>query len=164
MKVPNWLLIAQQEIGEKEVRGGENPRILAYLRATDLGSPGDDEDETPWCSGFVNWVMQRIGFKGTRSAWAQSWATWGKEVDPVVGAIVVFRWANGTGHVGFVTGLRGDMVKVLGGNQKDSVCECWFNDNYVIGYRMPAFTPVVYVRVNEGLEKEAATIGRKDTR
>jgi uncharacterized protein (TIGR02594 family) len=145
MKVPNWIEVALKEIGETEIQGGENPRILEYLRATDLGKPGNLEDETPWCSGFVNWCMQQVGFKGTRSAWAQSWAKWGKEVEPVIGSIVVFRWNNGTGHVGFVTGKKVGLVQVLGGNQSDSVNRSWFNTAHVIAYRMPAFTPVQYV-------------------
>jgi uncharacterized protein (TIGR02594 family) len=144
-KVPNWIPIARAEIGESEVQGGENPRILEYLRSTDIGDPADLEDETPWCSAFVNWCMQKVGFRGTRSAWAQSWAQWGKEVDPVIGCIVVFRWSNGTGHVGFVTGFRDEMIKVLGGNQQDEVCEEWFNTGHVIAYRMPAITKVIYV-------------------
>ena len=145
MKVPNWMLIAQKEIGEHEIVGGENPRIIEYHNSCTLHAK---EDEIAWCSAFVNWVMQQVGFKGTRSAWAQSWAEWGKEVEPVVGAIVVFRWDNGSGHVGFITAWDDNDVEVLGGNQADSVCKTRFSWSHVISIRMPAYTPVKYVEVD----------------
>jgi uncharacterized protein (TIGR02594 family) len=147
MKIPNWLVIAKKELGECEIPGsGDNPRIVEYLKATSLEA-SEDHDATPWCSAFVNWCMQKAGFKGTRSAWAQSWADWGKEVEPCVGAIVVFRWDNGTGHVGFIEDWDDDGIKVLGGNQQDQVCEERFGWGHVIATRMPAHTPVEMVEV-----------------
>lgn len=144
MKVPNWIKVARHEMGVHEKRGGENPRIIEYHNATDLHA---SEDEVPWCSSFVNWVMQHCDFKGTRSAAAVSWADWGKSVadDPPIGAIVVFEWPSGGHHVGFAVAFREGSVKVLGGNQSDEVNETWFSDRHVMDYRMPAKTKVEYV-------------------
>ena len=75
-----WLEIAEREQGVAEVPGaGDNPRVVDYLMSTTLGSLENQNDETPWCSAFVNWCMEQAGIKGTNSAWARSWLDWGKE-------------------------------------------------------------------------------------
>ncbi|MCD4737613.1 MAG: TIGR02594 family protein [Bacteroidales bacterium] len=58
-------------------------------------------DETAWCSAFVNWCMEASGIEGTNSAWARHWLFWGEPVNnPVRGCVVVFKRGTG-GHVGF---------------------------------------------------------------
>jgi len=117
---PPWLSVARAEIGTKEIKGAQhNPRIVEYLKAT-----GNwwSTDETPWCSGFVNWVMKQAGFAGSGSAKAVSWLDWGKRIDqPVNGAIGVISYGGGKGHVGFVVGKQGNNILLLGGNQGDQV-------------------------------------------
>ena len=149
MRMPNWLKIAGDEKDKNihEVRGGENPRILEYLRATDIGAPYNREHETAWCSAFANWCMQQVGFKGTRSAAALSWADWGKDVtdEPPMGAIVVFDHGNGSGHVGFFIRGNDNGLFVLGGNQSDAVNVKFFGWSEVVTMRWPAHTPVIMV-------------------
>ncbi|WP_224984859.1 TIGR02594 family protein [Geomonas agri] len=66
-----WMGIARKEIGQKEVAGHrDNPRILSYHATTTLKAT---DDETPWCSSFVNWCLKQAGVKGTDSAAATSW-------------------------------------------------------------------------------------------
>ena len=133
-KMP-WMDIAEAEIGEEEITGGENPRIIAYHAATTLGA---DEDEVPWCSSFVCWVLKQSGYKSTKSAWARSYEAYGtKLTEPKVGCIVVFNWGNGTGHVGFVTAFTATTVTVLGGNQSNSVNETRFSRANVSAWRWP---------------------------
>jgi len=117
---PPWLAIARAEIGVKEIVGKKhNPRVLEYLGAT---RGRWSTDETPWCSGFVNWVMGQAGYGNTGSATALSWLTWGKKVgNPVVGAIGVISHGGGKGHVGFVVGKQGNNLLLLGGNQRNAV-------------------------------------------
>lgn len=134
-----WMEYAYAEIGVKEVSGGAaNPRIVEYLHSTNLGSPDDNSDETPWCSGFVNWCVEKSGNAGTDSATALSWATWGKSTTaPVAGDLVVFNWGGGKGHVGFFVSGDGDTVKVLGGNQSDEVDIKSFARSLVYRLRAP---------------------------
>ncbi|MBI1298805.1 TIGR02594 family protein [bacterium] len=115
-----WIVVARGELGTKEFAGDKhNPRVIEYLKTT--GSWWST-DETPWCSGFVNWVMQQAGYTGTNSAKAISWLTWGKKVsEPVLGAIGVISYGGGKGHVGFVVGTQGKNVLLLGGNQSNQV-------------------------------------------
>ena len=66
---PRWITIARQEISIKEIKGSShNPRVVEYHETT--GKFGNDE--TAWCSSFVNWVMIKAGYQGTNSAVAVS--------------------------------------------------------------------------------------------
>jgi uncharacterized protein (TIGR02594 family) len=132
---PNWLSIAEGEIGIKEIKGNKhNRKILEYHQTTGKFS----DDETPWCSSFVNWVMEKAGYKGTGSAKALSWQNWGKDVgQPVYGSIAVFSWGGGKGHVGFVVGKSGNNISVLGGNQKDQVNVSTFSTSKIVAYVVP---------------------------
>jgi len=140
--VPKWLQIARGELGQAEVPGpGSNPRIVEYLRSTDLGAPDDRRDETPWCSAFVNWCIKQAGLKGTDSAAAASWRHWGVELeDGRLGCVVVMTRPGGN-HVGFYEGENDDGVLVLGGNQGDQVSRKWFSWERVTNFRWPEEGP-----------------------
>ena len=103
--IPKWLQIAREELGQAEIPGPKsNPRIVEYLKSTDLGPPDDQQDETPWCSAFVNWCIKQAGLKGTNSAAAASWRHWGVELeDGRLGCVVVMTRPGGN-HVGFYEG------------------------------------------------------------
>jgi uncharacterized protein (TIGR02594 family) len=144
---PVWMDIAEKEIGQAEVRGGENPRIIEYHATTTLKAK---EDEVPWCSAFVNWCLLQAGIKGTNSAAAKSWLTWGEEIEvPEYGCICVIRKvikvadpATGSSsgyHVAFWLRDDGKRVWLLGGNQGDTVKEMSFGlaGYEICGYRIP---------------------------
>ena len=97
----------------------------------------DDSDahEYPWCSAFVNHVMIRSGYCGTRSLSARSWLDWtqGQRISSFrFGAIAVFERVIDDGrrsgrrrmggHVGFILGEDSDSYLVYGGNQHNHVC------------------------------------------
>lgn len=146
---PKWILIAEGELGQHEISGDENPRIIAYHATTTLHAM---EDEIPWCSSFVNWCMEQAGIKGTNSALAKSWLNWGKSiVTPVIGCICVIKKkqsgndiATGSSsgyHVAFWLEEKEGRIHLLGGNQSDMVKMSSFNlESYeIIGYRMPVW-------------------------
>lgn len=127
----SWIDIAIAEIGVKEnaLPGEHNNRIVEYHKATTLKA---SDDETAWCSSFVNWVLLQAGDKGTGSALARSWLNWGKAIDtPQRGCIIVIKkktpgYTATTGstsgfHVGFYVSHSESAVKILGGNQSDQV-------------------------------------------
>lgn len=146
---PRWYQIAEAELGvhENAEPGQHNQRIIEYHSATSLRA---HEDEVPWCASFVNWVMRQAGIPGTNSALAASWLDWGTFIDSGrIGAVTVirrigFRRDAATGswtgnHVGFFVSLEGNRLRLLGGNQSDSVRFSNFNlDAYEIrGFRWP---------------------------
>ena len=146
----DWMKVAEGEIGQKEDkrRGQHNDRIVAYHQAT---SGRVSDDETPWCSAFVNWVMAEAGYAGTNDGRANSWLTWGKRLDaPREGAITVIRRKQAgrdraTGsrsgyHVGFYHSTQHGLIRILGGNQSDQVRYSNFplKDYEVSAYRWPS--------------------------
>ena len=121
-----WYQVALEELahGVVEVEGeANNPRILEYHATCDLQATND---ETAWCSAFVNWCMIQAGRTGTNDAAARSWLQWksgSKIASPKLGCVAVF--ARGTkpweGHVGFFASEDDGYVQVLGGNQGNAV-------------------------------------------
>lgn len=134
----SWMAVALHELGQKEVEGvGHNPRVLEYLRSTDLDRTMAGSDETPWCSAFVNWCFEMTGYAGTNSAAARSWLGWGQTVQlPSRGAVTILS-RDGGGHVGFFVSSTVERVKLLGGNQGNQVCVADYDRKRVLGYRVP---------------------------
>jgi uncharacterized protein (TIGR02594 family) len=134
-----WMPIALSEQGTKEIPGkGNNPRIVEYLKSTDLDTVSASKDSTAWCSGFVNWCVEKAGFAGSNSAWARSWLNWGRSVSrPRRGCIAVFSRGTG-GHVAFYVDSEGSEYRVLGGNQSDGVCIAGYPKGRLLGFRVPA--------------------------
>lgn len=133
-----WMRIALSQLGVKEWTRGDNPVIQQYLRSTTLPSSLASKDETHWCSAFVNWVMEKAGLAGTDSAAARSWLNWGKKVEtPHRGVITVFS-RDGGGHVAFFVERQGDQIKVLGGNQSNTVSIAGYQAARLLGYRLPS--------------------------
>lgn len=135
-----WFDIAMKELGTSETAGsGDNPRIVEYLRSTSLAGNMAANDETPWCSAFVNFCVEQAGFAGTDSASARSWLHWGRPTEvPVTGCIAVFKRGDPpSGHVAFYVSESGGHIKVLGGNQGDKVCFAQYARDRLLGYRVP---------------------------
>ena len=145
----SWMAIAEAEVGVREnaAAGQHNKRILEFHKSTTLRAT---EDEVPWCSSFVNWVMMESGRTGTRSAAAKSWLNWATGLEtPRLGAVTLIKKKTGgadkaTGsssgfHVGFYVSATDTHLRLLGGNQSDSVKYSNFQlSKYdVKGYRWP---------------------------
>ena len=136
------LKIAVAELGEKEIFGNHahNQTIVDY--AKDAGFDWVNDDETPWCSIFVNWVAQQNDLISSKKANARSWLLIGQKVDqePEPGDVVIF-WRESPqswkGHVGFFFGYSkdGSRVYCLGGNQGNQVSISAYDANTVLGFR-----------------------------
>jgi len=134
-----WVQWAKGELGTEEIKGKEhNQRILTYGKS--VTSIAYKEDETPWCSVFVNWVFDQVGIEPTRSALARSWLQWGIDCGSYkYGAVCIMQRGNKSwqGHVGFAVDHKNDKVLILGGNQSDKVSLQWYSLKDVLGFRMP---------------------------
>lgn len=135
-----WMDLAQAAIGTKEIAGfKDNPEIMSYY--ADAGHPNTAHDETPWCAAFVSAMLERSGCANPKTLLARDFLEYGESLsEPEEGCIVVF-WRvspnSWQGHVGFVTEWTATTVKVLGGNQADSVNVQTFKRSQVLGYRRP---------------------------
>ena len=129
------LLIALKEVGQKEIVGDvDNPRIVQY--SSDIGNTWVKDDEVAWCSEFVNWCLLQAGIKGTKSAVARSFLTWGEETKtPQLGDLVIFGWTPTSGHIGFYINETPTTVRVLGGNQSDEVNITTYKKDKILSYR-----------------------------
>ncbi|HSR41594.1 MAG TPA: TIGR02594 family protein [Longimicrobiales bacterium] len=132
--------IAAAEIGQKELPGeAHNPRIVEY--AQESGITWIDDDETPWCSTFMNWIAFEGEVERTDRANARSWLTVGRKADPPEPGDVVIFWRESVdshkGHVGLFLGFSsgGDRVYVLGGNQGNQVGVSAYGSDRILGFR-----------------------------
>lgn len=138
--------IASKFIGQKEVPGtGSNPQIMAMLNIDHAWPTGD---HVPWCSGFVNYIAFILGLNRTKSLRARSWLNDRivAQFDAKIGFdIVILKRGRGIqpgpevikapGHVGFFVGFTEEYVKVLGGNQNDSVNTSHYKKSRILGVR-----------------------------
>jgi uncharacterized protein (TIGR02594 family) len=141
-----WMEVALNEFYTSELAGHNrnNPRILEYHSAS-RGHATDDE--TSWCSSFVNWVMREIGVQGTGRANARSWRNWGNPIPlaaPQYGAVTVL-WrespSSWKGHVGFFAGIERGRLILLGGNQGDAVSLRPYPRSHLLDFRWPPGFP-----------------------
>lgn len=129
------LQIAASQIGLNE--RDQRAAIQDYLTT---GGANLDPATTAWCAAFVNSSLKQAGIEGTGSNMARSFLDWGQAVDqPQRGDVAVFRRgdANGPyGHVGFFDGYNEDgTIRVLGGNQGDSVSVAAYSPDKLLGFR-----------------------------
>jgi uncharacterized protein (TIGR02594 family) len=143
----NCVRAASKFIGASEVPGiVHNPLILAMLQ---LDAKWVQDDETAWCSAFVNFICFFLDFPRTRSLSARSWLQIGQVIkleDAEVGNdIVILKRGKGKqpgpetisapGHVGFYAGHDKTYVHVLGGNQSNSVSIAKYKVSDILGVR-----------------------------
>lgn len=91
-----------------------------------------------WCATFMNMVLAKVGYSGTNSDAAKSFAQYGRRIsEPRVGAIAVLTRGNG-GHVGVVSGVdnHGNPI-IISGNHGKRVGEAIYPRSRVIAYVMP---------------------------
>jgi uncharacterized protein (TIGR02594 family) len=92
-----------------------------------------------WCATFMNFVLAKVGYAGTNSDAAKSFADYGRRIsEPQVGAIAVLTRGRRGGHVGVVSGIdaNGNPV-IISGNHNKTVGEGVYPRSRVIAYVMP---------------------------
>jgi len=95
---------------------------------------------TLWCARFMNFVLERSGFKGTGSDAAKSFASYGHRVPgPRVGAIAVMTRGKYGGHVGIISGIdeHGNPIVISGNNYGRKVGESTYSRSRIYAYVMP---------------------------
>jgi uncharacterized protein (TIGR02594 family) len=133
----NLINIALSQYGIAEHSDSQNPEILKYFQS--IGYDWVKEDETAWCSAFVNWVAKVCGHKYSGKLNARSWLDVGTPVEfPILGDVVIL-WRESPnswkGHVGFYINETGNNYWILGGNQMNSVRISQYPKNRILGFR-----------------------------
>ena len=87
---PEILSHAMDFYGLREMPGEKNnPRILDFFEAA--GHSWVQDDETSWCSAFINYLAVKCGYEFSGGLNARSWLEVGETMKiPTVGDIVVF--------------------------------------------------------------------------
>lgn len=114
-------------------------RLVAEARKYIGTNPTDMQRR--WCARFMNLVLARLGYNGTGSDAARSFASYGHRLSqPKVGAIAVLsRGRNpNLGHVGVVSGFdrRGNPI-IISGNHGRRVAESVYPRSRVVAYVLP---------------------------
>ena len=90
-----------------------------------------------WCAEFMNMVERKMGRRGTGSAMAKSFASYGRRVsNPRPGDIAVLS-RRGGGHVGYVMSVQGNKVKLISGNHGRKVGIGTYPRSRVIAFVRP---------------------------
>ncbi|MBU0778031.1 TIGR02594 family protein [Patescibacteria group bacterium] len=132
------LKLALSFYGLKEIPGEENnPKILKFFK--EIGQGWVQDDETSWCSSYINWCAYKTGMEYTGKLDARSWLRVGYGVvDPSLGDVVVY-WRDKPnswkGHVGLFINKQGSEIYTLGGNQSNMVNISPYPLNRLLGYR-----------------------------
>ena len=138
-----WITEAKSALGRREAR--DRNWLMDWLKRD--GRSLGDPSKNPWCGDFVETCIRMglpdeplLGALGTNPYWARNWLLFGREVQPITGAVLVFVRGSG-GHVGFAIGQDDTHFYVLGGNQSDAVTIARIVKSRLLGARWPATYP-----------------------
>ena len=138
-----WMTEANSALGRHEAR--DRFWLMDWLKRD--GRSLGDPSKNPWCGDFVETCIRMalpdeplLGALGTNPYWARHWLLFGREVQPITGAVLVFSRGSG-GHVGFAIGQDDAHFYVLGGNQSDGVTIARITKSRLLGARWPATYP-----------------------
>lgn len=120
--------IAKKYIGLDENQDTQEIMNLLESKAVN-GDITINPAKTSWCAAWINFCERSVGNPGTGALNAQSFNTYGKEInqdDAVEGDILVMHFAEDAGWQGHVTYFvswddNANTVKCLGGNQSNEV-------------------------------------------
>ena len=131
--------LASQYIGMQEIIGEQDNQTIVQM-FQDIGYGWIKDDETSWCSCFINWLAFKLNCERSGKLDARSWISIGKtELNPRPGDIVVF-WRESLtswkGHVALFLGYSstGDIL-CLGGNQSNEVNITIYPKERVLSFR-----------------------------
>jgi uncharacterized protein (TIGR02594 family) len=139
--MPPWMAEMHRRMGLHEVT--HKAKLIEFLK---IGKFLGDPSKLPWCGDMVESCIAKVLPTEPLPAnpfWAQAWATFGINAQtPLVGSIGVIRWSANAGHVGFVAGVEGNNVVLLGGNQSNAITLASFPRDKFIAFRWPKTFPV----------------------
>jgi len=138
-----WITEAKSALGRHEAH--DRSWLMDWLKRD--GRSLGDPSKNPWCGDFVETCIRMalpdeplLGALGTNPYWARNWLLFGREMQPITGAVLIFERGSG-GHVGFAIGQDDAHFFVLGGNQSDAVTIARIAKSRLLGARWPSTYP-----------------------
>lgn len=130
--------MALSQYGVSELAGSRhNETIVNYFQ--EIGFNWVKDDETAWCSAFINWCCLKCDLPKSGKLDARSWLKVGEKVEnPNVGDLVVFWRESKTswkGHIALFVRETDSFIYVLGGNQSNQVCIKPYYKKRLLEYR-----------------------------
>jgi uncharacterized protein (TIGR02594 family) len=132
---------ARTQLGQKEIAGTkDNPAIVEYHKHS-ANLKGEQHDEVPWCSSFVNAAADACGMEKTNHALASSWDKYNVDSGDIVeeGDIITIRHASGGRHVTLANRTfhrkLSRTFEGLGGNQSNQVCVSVYPTSEIVACR-----------------------------
>lgn len=154
MTANNTLIeVAMTQLGTKEIVGRAHElEVLKYYK--EIGHAWVDDDETPWCAAFLNWVCMMAlvpMVEKSQRLRARGFLNWGNSVkrDEAAQGDVVVLWrkspSSASGHVGLLIGWSpdGDEVFLLGGNQSNQVKIARYSADRILDIRRGEVSPSI---------------------
>lgn len=158
--MPPWMAEMYRRMGLHEVR--DKAKLVEFLK---IGKFLGDPSKLPWCGDMVESCIAKVLPSEPLPStpfFAQNWKNFGRDVSsPIVGAIGVIKWSASSGHVGFVAGVDGSNVILLGGNQSNAITLASFPRSKFIAFRWPITFPI---KQYPALKGKAPTINEGATR
>lgn len=139
MQSTDPITIASSYLGLKENNNEQNVVLSSFIKQS--AGINIDPAKTAWCAAFLDAVLHRAGMGGgTGKLNARSYLNWGSPVEvPQVGDVVVLSRgpvSGWQGHVGLFMGYESDgKIKILGGNQSNSVSVSSYKAETLLGFR-----------------------------
>lgn len=131
---------APSSFGAPSFSMGYSGSRLVEIARSQIGNGPRYGRRTLWCARFMNYVVERAGYRGTGSDMAASFARYGHRVSgPQIGAIAVMSRGRRGGHVGVVSGVtaEGDPI-IISGNHGHRVAEGVYPRGRIYAYVVPA--------------------------
>ncbi|MCM2431970.1 TIGR02594 family protein [Agrobacterium rosae] len=138
---PVWMREARRYMGLKEITGPKsNPVIMGWAKK--LGgwiSSYYTDDDIPWCGlAMANWISTTLPNETLPSnpLGALNWKTFGYQITPCIGAILIFK-RDGGGHIAQYLGEDRTHYHVIGANQSNSVSTTRIEKSRMVASRWP---------------------------
>lgn len=158
--MPPWMAEMHRRMGLHEVR--DKAKLIDFLK---IGKFLGDPSSLPWCGDMVESCIAKTlpsELLPSNPFFAQNWSKFGRDTgSPIVGAVGVIKWSASSGHVGFVAGVDGTKVVLLGGNQSNAITLASFPRSKFIAFRWPL---TFDIKQYPALKGKAPTINEGATR
>lgn len=159
VRAADVIKLAKSQVGIAEDSRGDTKFQDWYMstnRAKETvrrdGGSIQDYESAAWCSMFISWLGDRLGFSSQMGAdawtiaharWFQARGRWGSK--PIPGAVVFFDWGGGKSiedidHVGLVVRSNGDgTIQTIEGNTSNAVMVRERSSRFIVGYGYPDY-------------------------